>query len=67
MYQYICFDLIQAYRMCHLKSEGRETRSKRQFLGDSTILARTSDSSKYKMIQDGEYKQCVNILFRNAT
>ncbi|KAL4240940.1 Poly (ADP-ribose) polymerase [Mactra antiquata] len=51
----------QAYRLCHMKSEGRESRLRRQFLGDTTILARSSDTAKYKMVKDGCQIGCIQL------
>lgn len=43
----------QAYRLCHLKSQGREARSDRKFEGDGTVMVKPDGNAKYRMIKDG--------------
>lgn len=46
--------VFQAYRLCHLKSQGREARSNRNFVGDGTVMVRQDENAKYRMIKDGQ-------------
>ncbi|XP_052266746.1 protein mono-ADP-ribosyltransferase PARP14-like isoform X2 [Dreissena polymorpha] len=43
----------QAYRMCHLKAQGREARLNRNFQNDGAAASPSDDGAKYKMVKDG--------------
>ncbi|WAQ95722.1 PAR14-like protein [Mya arenaria] len=43
----------QAYRICHLRCQGREARLQRHFLGDGTVMATPNSGTKYRMVKDG--------------
>lgn len=53
---------LQAYKMCHLKTKGREARDKRSFFGKE-IFINPDEDSKFMMVKDGKLMICYNTSY----